>query len=123
MRYGCGGIRGVKVGTVSLLVTEKDHPEGYDMKRQDVQRRHFTEMEDDAGDIYIRFGPKQTWLHVWIALSYSSRRANVDDPAAIWNVLEAQEKQVETVREWCLHKFQEIRGLAEMDMQFQEKES
>ncbi len=116
-------VRGVKVGTVSLLVTKKDHPEGYDMKRQDVQRRHFTEFEDDAGDIYIRFGQKQTWLHVWISLSYSTRRANVDDPAAIWNVIEAQEKQVKAVKEWCLAKFEEIKGLAEMDLEFQEEES
>lgn len=116
-------IQGVKVGTISLVVTEKDHPEGYDMKRQDAQRRHFKEMEDDAGDIYIRFGQKQTWLHVWISLSYSSRRANVDDPAAIWNVLEAQEKQVGPVREWCLRRFQEIRGLGEMELQFQKEEN
>ena len=114
---------GVKVGTISLVVTEKDHPKGFDMKRQDIQRRQSAEMEDDAGDIYLRFGPKQTWLHVWIGLSYSSRRANVDDPAAIWDVIEAQEKQVKAVREWCLRRFQEIRGLGEMDLQFQKEKS
>lgn len=111
-------VRGIKVSNIALAVTEKDHPEGFDMKRQDAVRRRFTRLKDSAGDIYVRMGPKTTSLHVWIDPPYPSRREDAEDVATIEDVI-AQHKNIDALRTWVMRKFHELRGLAEMELEFQ----
>ena len=113
-------IRGVKVGTLALEVTEKNHPEGFDMTKQDAERRYYKYLEDSAGDLYIRFAPKITTVHVWISLSYPTRHEAVDDPATIADVRRQFEESAAAVQKWCMAQFEELKGLAEMDLQLEE---
>lgn len=108
-------VRGIQVSNINLSVSEKDHPEGYDMKRQDIMHRHFKNLPPSAGCIFIRLG-KVPDVHVWILPAYASRRANVDDTPSLEEVVETFEKRVPALKAWVLKKWEELKGLAEMDV-------
>lgn len=110
-------VRGVKVSTIPLIVKKDDHPEAFDMTKQDAVRRRFKDLADSAGDVYVRFGPKKCAVHVWIDPSYASRRESAEDVATIDDVI-AQYAKVDKLRDWCMRKFGDLKGLAEMDLQF-----
>jgi hypothetical protein len=121
IEYGKGDepwkdVRGVPVSTIPLKVTEKEHPEGWDFKNQDVMQRAFKNLPQAAGDIYVRLAPKETSLHVWISLPYKSRRAQMDDVASIDEMREAHDKLAPVWAKWCRKKFDDLKGLAEMDL-------
>lgn len=122
IRLGRGGkpwqdARGVSVATLALLAEKNDHPEGWDFKRQDAESRHFQDLfVDEAGTIYVRLAPKKVTVHVWIEPQYASKREDIEDPATIEDVLETFQKRVPALREWALKKFQDLKGLAEMDL-------
>lgn len=109
-------VRGVSVSTIPLKVTEKNHPEGWDFKNQDVMQRAFKNLPQAAGDVYLRLGPKETWAHVWISLPYKSRRADINDVATIEEMREAHEKLGPVWTAWCRNKFDDLKELAEMDL-------
>lgn len=109
-------VRGVPVSTIPLKVTEKDRPDGWDFKNQDVMQRAFKNLPQAAGDVYVRLGPKETALHVWISLPYKSRRAEIDDLATIEEMREAHEKLGPVWAAWCRTKFDALKELAEMDL-------
>lgn len=109
-------VRGVPVSTIPLCVKEKDAPEGWDWKNQDVMQRAFQNLPQAAGDVYVRLGPKETAVHVWISLPYKSRRAELDDVATLDEMKEAHEKLAPVWSAWCRRKFDVLKELAEMDL-------
>jgi hypothetical protein len=109
--------RGVPVATIPLLADKEDHPEGWNFKHQDAESRRFSELfVDEAGCVYIRLAPKRVTLHVWIEPQYASKREDIEDPATIEDVLETWAKKVPALRDWCMRKYAEFKGLAEMDL-------
>jgi hypothetical protein len=112
-------VRNVQVSNIALRVREQDAPEGWDFKRQDVMQRHFRELVQSAGDIYVRLGPKKTTLHVWISPAYKSRREDVEDVPTLEDIRETFEKQTPAIRAWCLKKFNDLKALAQMDMELE----
>ncbi|MGH8898801.1 MAG: hypothetical protein ACRDZ4_17710 [Egibacteraceae bacterium] len=109
-------VRKVLVSTIPLRVTEKDHPKGWDFKDHDVMQRAFKDLPAAAGDIYVRLAPKRTTVHVWISLPYKTRREDIQDVATLNEVQEAHERLAPLFAEWCRKKFDELKGLAEMDL-------
>jgi len=111
--------RKVPVATIPLVVSEKDHPEGFDMTKQDATHRHFTNLPVSAGDIYLRLGPKRVTAHVWVSPAYSSKREGVEDPASLENLIATLQRSLPSMVTWCTKKFQDMKALAEMDLQFE----
>ena len=109
-------VRGVKVSNIALRVREKDAPEGWDFKRQDVMQRHFNELVQSAADIYCRLGPKKTTLHLWLSPAYKSRREDIEDVPTLEDIRETFEKQMPAIKAWALRKFKALKELAEMDL-------
>jgi hypothetical protein len=112
-------VRNVKVSDIALRVREKDAPEGWDFTRQDVMQRHFKELVQSAGDVYVRLAPKRTTLHVWISPAYKSRREDVEDVATLEDIRETCEKQIPPVKAWCMKKFNDLKALAQMDLELE----
>ena len=115
-------VRGCLVSNVPLTVRDNDAPEGWDHKAQDVQRTAFKSLPDTAGDVYVRLrskGPCE--VHVWINPSYKTRHEGVEDPATVADVVETHEKRVPAIRAWALKKFEDLKGLAQMDVDLEGK--
>ena len=122
LRVGRGGrpwrnVKGIEVGTISLDVSAEDHPAGYDMTRQDAVHRHFIEQPPSAGDIFMRMGKERVKVHIWIAPAYTSRHESVQDVAAVWDVVETSEKQTPALTAWCKRKYEELKMLAQMELE------
>lgn len=105
--------RGIPFATIDLEATEKDHPPGFDLKRQDAAQRGEDAMT--AGDVYVRLGPKVCQAHVWISPAYVSRRAKREDPAAVWEIIEAMQKRMPGHAKWAINKYNGLKELAQMD--------
>lgn len=121
IRVGCGdrprpSIRGVKVSSIALVVTDADHPEGFDMTGQDALQRHFIYLKPSAGDVFLSFRPESCRVHVWLSPSYVSRHESVEDPPTIEDILKTFEKRVPALRAWCLRKYAELKDLATMEV-------
>jgi hypothetical protein len=112
-------VRNVQVSNIALRVREKDAPEGWDFKRQDVMQRHFRELVQSAADIYVRLGPKKTTLHVWISPAYKSRREDVEDVPTLEDICETFEKCVPAIKKWALKKYEDLKALAAMDLELE----
>jgi len=111
--------RGVLVSTLSLLAGKDDHPRGWNFKPQDAESRHFKDLfVDEAAIVYVRLAPKQVMAHVWIEPQYPTKREAIDDPATLEDVVEVNVKLVPALKEWALRKYAELKGLAEMDIDF-----
>ena len=115
-------VRGVKVSTIPLRVSEKSHPEGWDFTNQDATQRAFKNLPQAAGDVYLRLGPKETWAHVWISLPYKSRRSDVGDVATIEELREAHEKLAPTWAKWCRGKYDCMKKYAQSEQDGEGKE-
>ena len=109
-------VRGVKVSNIALRVREKDAPDGWDFKRQDVMQRHFNELVQSAADIYCRLGPKKTTLHLWLSPAYKSRREDVEDVPTLEDIRETFEKHTPAIKTWALAKYKTLKDLALMDL-------
>lgn len=105
-------VRGVKVANINLEVRKEDHPEGFDMTRQDAAHRHFVHLKPSAGYIYIRFGPKVTRVHVCVSPAYRSRREDITDAPTVEDILEVHGEQIQKIAEWVLRKYQGLKKLA-----------
>lgn len=112
-------VRKVLVATIPLPVSEKDYPEGFDLTKQDATHKHFENLPVSAGDIYIRLGPKKVTAHVWVSPAYSSKREGVGDPATLENLIATLQRSLPAMVVWCTKKFQDMKALAEMDLQFE----
>lgn len=112
-------IRGVRYGTVGLAVSEADRPEGYDMTRQDAVDRRFKHLPPAAGYVYVRVGPKRCEAHVWVAPAFKSRRESAEDPATLEEIREVYGPGLAAIRSWVMAKWEELRGLAGMDLELE----
>lgn len=110
---------GVLVSNIALEVKDDDAPAGWDFKRQDVMQRSFKHLAPHAGIVYCRLGVKRTTVHVWATPTYPSRRANMEDVPTIEDVLTTFRDRMPAVVAWCRKKFQDLKGLAEMDLDFE----
>lgn len=109
--------RGVPVVTIPFAARKEDHPKCWDFKRQDAESRTFEGLDaDEAGCIYLRLAPKKVTLHVWVEPQYASRRESAEDPATLEDVLNTYATKMPSLREWVMKKFNDLRGLAEMDL-------
>lgn len=114
--------RGVPVATIALIAKKDDHPKGWDFRKQDAESRHFKDISgDEAGSIYVRLAPKKVTVHVWIEPQYASKREDVEDPATVEDVLQTFAEKVPALREWTMKKWTDLKGLVEMDMEFEKK--
>lgn len=104
-------VRGVKVATINLEVRKDDHPDGFDMTRQDVAHRYFIHLKPSAGYIYFRFGPKETKVHVCVSPAYVSRREDITDAPTIEDILNVHKTQVPKISEWVLRKYRGLKLL------------
>lgn len=108
-------IRGVPVGCVPLLVTEKDKPEGFKIGEDSVHR-FFKYLKPAAGNVFVRLGPKRTAVHVLVQPAYSSRREDVADAVSIEELLETHGARMAAIRAWVLKKWFDLKALAEMEL-------
>lgn len=108
------------VSGIRLKVSKDDAPEGWDFSKQDAVRRHFIYLPDSAGYVYIRLGSRKASVHVWISPSFKSRREDVHDQPTLEDIRETYEKSVPAIRTWCLHKYEELKGLAQMNLNLEE---
>jgi hypothetical protein len=109
--------RGVPVATLPLIATKEDHPKGWLFKRQDAESRAFKHLPtEEAGTIYVRLAPKKVTVHVWIEPQYKTKHEDLDSPATIEDVLETFAVRVPDLRAWALKRYNDLKGLAEMDL-------
>lgn len=127
IKLGKGGkpwkdARGVPVSTISLLATKDNHPKGWKLGAQDAESRTFKELpENEAGTVYIRLAPKKVTVHVWIAPQYATKHEDLESPATVADVLETHAARVPDLRVWAMKQYDELKGLAEMDLDLGEK--
>lgn len=114
-------VRGMSYGSVNFVVKPDDHPEGFDMSRQDAVHRHFRCLPLSAGCVYVRIRSKVCEVHVWVSPAFRSRREAVEDPAALWEIQEVYGPRLAPLREWVLKKWNDLKGLVEMDLDLESK--
>lgn len=114
--------RGVPVSTIAMIAAKDDHPKGWLFNRQDAESRTFKNLPgEEAGTVFIRLAPKKVTLHVWIEPQYKTKHEDVESPATVEDVLETFAAHVPALREWAMKKFNDIKGLAEMDLDLEQK--
>jgi len=105
-------MRGVLWSSIPLIVREEDHPEGFDMTKQDIVHRYFKYLPPCAGDVYIRLGSKKATAHVRVSPAYKSRHEDIHDVPNIEDVVETSEKTVPAIMTWCMAKYRTLKELA-----------
>jgi hypothetical protein len=114
--------RGVPVSTLSLIAAQGDAPKGWRFGAQDAESRTFKNLpSEEAGIIYIRLAPKKVSLHVWISPQYKTKHEDVESPATIEDVLDTFAARVPALHDWVIQKYEDLRGLAEMDLSLETK--
>jgi hypothetical protein len=111
---------GVKVSNIQLRVKEDDKPEGFEIGK-DLTHRHFKHLKAAAGDVFVVLGPKQVKVHVQVDPDFKSVHESVEDPVAVWDLVETYRDRFPKMREWCMKKFEDLKALAELDLQMEAK--
>lgn len=109
-------IRGVRVSCTSFIVREQDHPEGFDMTKQDITHRYYKYLKPEAGFFYVRFAPKRTTVHLCCSPAYVSRREDINDTPTVADIVEVHEKKIPAIREWVMNKYNGLKKLAEAEL-------
>lgn len=109
-------IHGHQVGTIPLDASEDDSPELFRPAMQDAVHRHPLRLRAPVGDVFVRFGRKRAFAHLWISPGYPSRREDVRDLPAVWDIVETFERRVPDLTILCLEKYHDLKDLAELEL-------
>jgi hypothetical protein len=106
--------RGVKVGLAPIFATKDDKPTGFEIGKDAAHRKDGN--ESIAAEVYVRLMRKKTTVHVWMTPTFPSRNEDPLEAVCIADLRRVYEERLAGYREWVMAKWDEMKGLAEMEI-------
>lgn len=106
--------RGVKVGLAPIFATKDDKPTGFEIGKDAAHRKDGN--ESIAAEVYVRLMRKKTTVHVWMTPTFPSRHEDPLEAVCIADLKRVYEERLSYYRVWVMVKWEEMKGLAEMEL-------
>jgi len=106
--------RGVKVGLAPIFATKDDKPPGFEIGRDAAHKKDGN--ESIAAEVYVRLMMKKTTVHLWMTPTFPSRHEDPLEAVSIADLKRVYEDRLEDYRKWVMAKWEEMKGLAEMEL-------
>jgi len=106
--------RGVKVGLAPIFATQDDKPTGFEIGKDAAHKKDGN--ESIAAEVYVRLMMKKTTVHLWMTPTFPSRHEDPLEAVCIADLKRVYEERLAGYREWAMSKWNEMKGLAEMEL-------
>jgi hypothetical protein len=104
----------VKVGLAPIFATKDDKPTGFEIGKDAAHKKDGD--ESIAAEVYVRLMRKKTTVHIWMTPTFPSRHEDPLEAVSIADLKRVYEERLAGYRDWVMEKFNEMKGLAEMEL-------